>query len=209
MSANSNSGHWWRPGQRCSQSSLRAKLDKTQRERSLVALRSILIYAQPSGAVRLLRENRRVSLDVAPASEDRPRAVLTTSGAQPWGDRYECCRKERRCCRYGPEFTRHRCAGGAVASTAVQGDQGPTKEVRKLATAYAMGRARGRGTAKSDRQLTPGGDFLKGEPQSVLRGPLQWAMVQNNLGNALQTLGARESGTARPWLRWAGMRARQ
>jgi len=27
--------------------------------------------------------------------------------------------------------------------------------------------------------------------------PLQWAMTQNNLGNALQTLGARESGTAR------------
>ena len=29
------------------------------------------------------------------------------------------------------------------------------------------------------------------------RAPLQWAMTQNNLGNALQTLGARESGTAR------------
>jgi tetratricopeptide (TPR) repeat protein len=29
------------------------------------------------------------------------------------------------------------------------------------------------------------------------RVPLDWAMTQNNLGNALQTLGARESGTAR------------
>jgi hypothetical protein len=29
------------------------------------------------------------------------------------------------------------------------------------------------------------------------RGPLQWAMTQNNLGAALQTLGERESGTAR------------
>ncbi len=29
------------------------------------------------------------------------------------------------------------------------------------------------------------------------RVPLQWAMTQNNLGTALQTLGARESGTAR------------
>jgi hypothetical protein len=27
--------------------------------------------------------------------------------------------------------------------------------------------------------------------------PLQWAMTQNNLGAALQTLGARENGTAR------------
>ena len=27
--------------------------------------------------------------------------------------------------------------------------------------------------------------------------PLDWAMTQNNLGNALQRLGARESGTAR------------
>ena len=29
------------------------------------------------------------------------------------------------------------------------------------------------------------------------RVPLDWAMTQNNLGNALQTLAARESGTAR------------
>ena len=29
------------------------------------------------------------------------------------------------------------------------------------------------------------------------RNPLQWAMMQNNLGNALRTLGERESGTAR------------
>jgi tetratricopeptide (TPR) repeat protein len=29
------------------------------------------------------------------------------------------------------------------------------------------------------------------------RVPLQWATTQNNLGNALKTLGARESGTAR------------
>ena len=29
------------------------------------------------------------------------------------------------------------------------------------------------------------------------RVPLDWAMTQNNLGNALQTLGERESGTAR------------
>jgi tetratricopeptide (TPR) repeat protein len=29
------------------------------------------------------------------------------------------------------------------------------------------------------------------------RVPLDWAMTQNNLGNALSTLGARESGTAR------------
>jgi Tetratricopeptide repeat len=29
------------------------------------------------------------------------------------------------------------------------------------------------------------------------RVPLQWATTQNNLGNALSTLGARESGTAR------------
>jgi hypothetical protein len=29
------------------------------------------------------------------------------------------------------------------------------------------------------------------------RAPLQWAATQNNLGNALWTLGARESGTAR------------
>jgi hypothetical protein len=27
--------------------------------------------------------------------------------------------------------------------------------------------------------------------------PLDWAMTQNNLGNALRTLGERESGTAR------------
>ena len=27
--------------------------------------------------------------------------------------------------------------------------------------------------------------------------PLDWAMTQNNLGNALSTLGERESGTAR------------
>jgi Tetratricopeptide repeat len=31
--------------------------------------------------------------------------------------------------------------------------------------------------------------------------PLQWARTQNNLGNALQTLGERESGTARGWRR--------
>jgi exonuclease VII small subunit len=29
------------------------------------------------------------------------------------------------------------------------------------------------------------------------RVPLDWALIQNNLGTALQTLGARESGTAR------------
>ena len=29
------------------------------------------------------------------------------------------------------------------------------------------------------------------------RVPLQWATTQNNLGTALETLGARESGTAR------------
>ena len=29
------------------------------------------------------------------------------------------------------------------------------------------------------------------------RAPLDWATTQNNLGNALATLGARESGTAR------------
>ncbi len=29
------------------------------------------------------------------------------------------------------------------------------------------------------------------------RVPLQWAMTQNNLGNALQTLGERETGTGR------------
>jgi len=29
------------------------------------------------------------------------------------------------------------------------------------------------------------------------RVPLDWAATQNNLGNALRTLGARESGTAR------------
>ena len=29
------------------------------------------------------------------------------------------------------------------------------------------------------------------------RVPLQWAMTQNNLGNALESLGERESGTAR------------
>src|SRR5207253_3144543 len=29
------------------------------------------------------------------------------------------------------------------------------------------------------------------------RGPLDWAMTQNNLGNAPETLGERESGTAR------------
>jgi hypothetical protein len=29
------------------------------------------------------------------------------------------------------------------------------------------------------------------------RAPLQWAVTQNNLGNALQILGERESGTAR------------
>jgi tetratricopeptide (TPR) repeat protein len=29
------------------------------------------------------------------------------------------------------------------------------------------------------------------------RVPLDWAMTQNNLGNALQALGERESGTAR------------
>ncbi len=32
---------------------------------------------------------------------------------------------------------------------------------------------------------------------SSLAFPLQWATTQNNLGNALQTLGERESGTAR------------
>ena len=29
------------------------------------------------------------------------------------------------------------------------------------------------------------------------RAPLDWAMIQNNLGNALTTLGERESGTKR------------
>ena len=33
--------------------------------------------------------------------------------------------------------------------------------------------------------------------QTRERVPLDWAMTQNNLGNALWTLGERESGTAR------------
>ena len=35
------------------------------------------------------------------------------------------------------------------------------------------------------------------EEYTRARVPLDWAMTQNNLGSALQTLGARESGTAR------------
>ena len=35
------------------------------------------------------------------------------------------------------------------------------------------------------------------EEYTQQRVPLQWAMTQNNLGNALQELGERESGTAR------------
>jgi hypothetical protein len=35
------------------------------------------------------------------------------------------------------------------------------------------------------------------EERTRARVPLDWAATQNNLGNALQALGARESGTAR------------
>jgi Tetratricopeptide repeat len=35
------------------------------------------------------------------------------------------------------------------------------------------------------------------EERTRERVPLQWATTQNNLGNALSTLGERESGTAR------------
>ncbi len=49
------------------------------------------------------------------------------------------------------------------------------------------GAARGGG-----RGLPRGAGGKNGE-----RGPLDWAMTQNNLGNALRTLGERESGTAR------------
>ena len=45
-----------------------------------------------------------------------------------------------------------------------------------------------------------GGCGLPRGPQGVRtrdRAPLQWAATQNNLGNALRTLGERESDTAR------------
>ena len=40
------------------------------------------------------------------------------------------------------------------------------------------------------------------EERTRERVPLDWAQTQNNLGNALETLGERESGTAHLRRRW-------
>ena len=55
-------------------------------------------------------------------------------------------------------------------------------------------RARG-GTARLEEAVAAYRDALKEWTRE--RVPLDWATTQNNLGNALRTLGERESGTAR------------
>ena len=54
----------------------------------------------------------------------------------------------------------------------------------------------GSGTARLQEALAAYREALKERTRERL--PLQWAMTQNNLGNALLRLGDRESGTARP-----------
>jgi tetratricopeptide (TPR) repeat protein len=51
------------------------------------------------------------------------------------------------------------------------------------------------GTARLEEAVDAFRDALKERTRE--RVPLDWAMTQNNLGNALQTLGEREVGTAR------------
>jgi hypothetical protein len=50
-------------------------------------------------------------------------------------------------------------------------------------------------TARLEEEVVACRDALKQRTRK--RVPLDWAMTQNDLGNALSTLGARESGTAR------------
>jgi tetratricopeptide (TPR) repeat protein len=58
-----------------------------------------------------------------------------------------------------------------------------------------MGRERESGTARLEEAVAAYRAAL--EEMTRERVPLDWAMTQNNLGNALSTLGERESGTAR------------
>ena len=58
--------------------------------------------------------------------------------------------------------------------------------------ALANARAARRGWSRRWTPITPRWRIYTRD-----RVPLDWAATQNNLGNALQTLGARESGTAR------------
>lgn len=65
---------------------------------------------------------------------------------------------------------------------------------REASALYKQGGEAGDNEALAD-SISRWRDLLAAYPRE--RVPLDWAMTQNNLGNALQTLGQRETGTAR------------
>ena len=71
---------------------------------------------------------------------------------------------------------------------------GPRRKIISATSLRRLGE-RESGTARLDEAVAAYRDALQERTREKV--PLQWAMTQNNLGNALHRLGERESGTGR------------
>ena len=145
-----------------------------------------------SGTARLDGGRRRLSRSLAGIY---PRARTARMGQDPDESR-RCARKARRAGEREGEARRGRrrlsrsLAGIYPRARAARMGQDPDESRRCSRKARRAGEREGearRGRRRLSRSLA--GKYP--------RAPLQWAISQNNLGNALRVLGERESGTTR------------